>query len=131
MHAPPFFAVAAILSTTVARADPVHFTGTTTVDRTVIADALQQVKNVGLAKLKCGEMTSVESSILTATYSPKDTQNYAEPGKETYERWVVTFCGKTVPFLLGFWPASDGGTMFHVSYPFPADANSAASPASH
>jgi hypothetical protein len=36
-----------------------------------------------------------------------------------YERWIATFCGKQVAFLIALWPASIGGTMIRVGYPFP------------
>jgi hypothetical protein len=104
-------------------AETFRFTGTTTVDMTVAKDALRVVQQIGSAKLDCGVIQSVEVEVLPSTYAPSNTDNYAGSAKETYERWTVTLCGKTEPFLLGFWPASDGGVMFHVGYPFPPDAN--------
>jgi hypothetical protein len=113
----------ATLVSSVAYADTFRFTGATTVDMTVAKGALKNIQLIGLGTLGCGTIGAVEAEVLPPSYSPRNTDNYAGSAKETYERWTVTLCGKATPFLLGFWPASDGGMMFHVSYPFPPDAS--------
>lgn len=108
-----------------ATAETLRFSGTTTIDMAVARDALRQIQLIGLGKLNCGVIQEVEAEVLPASYKPAETENYAGSSKETYERWTVSLCGQRVPFLLGFWPAKQGGTMFHVRHPFPADANAA------
>ncbi len=105
-----------------AYAEQVHFTGNTTVDVTVIKDVLKQIQLVGLAELNCGVVDSVEAEVLPPSYVAPATDNSAAPSKEIYEKWTVTMCGKMSPFLVGFWPALEGGTMFRVRHPFPVDA---------
>lgn len=116
-------AAMAALMGDVAAAETFRFSGTTTVDMTTARDALKQIQLVGLGKLNCGVISEVEAEVLPANYKPAETENYAAGSKEIYERWTVSLCGQRVPFLLGFWPAKQGGTMFHVRHPFPADAN--------
>lgn len=105
---------------TPARADQVHFTGTTTVDAAVIHDALQNILRVAAVSEHCSMMTAVQSSLLPQGYRPPHGYEVAAAGAH-YERWNVTLCGRVVPFLLGFWTPPEGGTMFQVSYPYPAD----------
>jgi hypothetical protein len=119
--------VAVIIGATIvlaspARAETFHFKGRTTVDMTVAKDALRDVQQIGLAKLHCGVIEAVNAEVLPRSYRPARTENYAPNGRETYEKWNVILCGRTTPFLLGFWPAAEGGTMFHVRYPFPPRA---------
>jgi hypothetical protein len=108
-----------------ARADQVHFTGDTSADATVIRDALQNVLRVAAVSEHCSTMSAVQSSLLPQDYRPP--QGYdAAPATAHYERWDVTLCGRVVPFLLGFWTPAEGGTMFQIGYPYPADEASAA-----
>jgi hypothetical protein len=104
-----------------ARADQVHFTGRTTVDGIVIRDALQTVLRVAAASLHCNQLTAVEASVLPAGWAPADPASRVGPAQTRYERWDAALCGHSEPFLLGFWPASDGGTMFQVHFPYPPD----------
>jgi hypothetical protein len=118
-----FFAATLTMTSPPAHAEEVHFSGQTTVDMVVAKDVLQNIQQIGLAELGCGVIQDVQSEIMPASYAPAATDNYAGQAKETYERWKVTLCGKSTSFLLGFWPAPEGGTDFHVSYPFPRDAS--------
>ncbi len=110
----------------VTRAETFRFTGTTTVDMAVAKDALKQVQLVGLGKFDCGVIEGVEAEILPDNYRPDMNHEFVQGAKEVHERWIVSLCGRREPFLIGFWAAPQGGTMFHVAHPFPADANAKA-----
>ena len=99
-------------------ADQVHFTGTTRVDAVVIHDALQQVLTVAAATERCNQLTAVEARPLPPGYRPPHPSD-AIPSTALYEWWDTTLCGRTVPFVLGFWPAPEGGYMFAVIYLYP------------
>lgn len=105
-----------------ALADQVRFTGNTTADVTLIKDALHNILLYGNATDHCATLESVEAKILSPSYKPADAATRPEAGKGTYESWTATLCGKPIKFLITFWPASDGGTMFAVTVPYPADA---------
>lgn len=115
-----FTFVVAIGAPQPARADQVHFTGHTTVDELVIRDALQNILRVAVAREQCNQLSAVEARVLPADYRPADPAYRVAPDAR-YERWEVTLCGRVVPFLLGFWSAPEGGTMFQVGHPFPAE----------
>lgn len=104
-----------------AHADQVHFTGTTSVDQVVIRDTLQNILQIAAAR-GCNQLTAVEARMLPSEYHPADYRNHGERPGLRYERWDVTLCGGALPFLLGFWQAADGGTMFQIILPYPADA---------
>ena len=108
-----------------ASADQIRFTGETSVDAVVIRDALQNVLRVAAVSEHCNAMSAVESSLLPHDYRPPQAYD-AAPAGARYERWNVTLCGRVVPFLLGFWTPPEGGTMFQVGYPYPADDSAAA-----
>jgi hypothetical protein len=114
------------LAASPARADQVHFTGQTTVDQLVIRDTLQNIAQVAAAR-GCSRLTAVESTMLPADYHAPDAAERGDRPGLHYERWDVTLCGAVVPHLVGFWPAADGGTMFQIILPYPADAPRAAS----
>lgn len=103
-----------------ARADQVHFTGTTSVDAVVIRDALQNILRVAAAR-GCNQLSAVEASLLPSDYAPPDRNDYGERPGLRYERWNVTLCRSVIPFLLGFWTPPEGGTMFQIVLPLPAD----------
>jgi hypothetical protein len=105
-----------------ATADQVRFTGNTTADTTLIRDALQNILLVGQAQLKCTSLEAVEATILSPKYRPPEAYAQPDKRKSTYESWNATLCGRPTKFLITFWPADDGGTMFAVGYPYPRDA---------
>ena len=72
-------------------------------------------------RFHCSPVQLVESEILPPSYSPPAASRVQASSKAHYERWTATFCGMKVPFLISFWPASDGGTMFSVTHPFPSE----------
>lgn len=113
---------AVVFITTPASADQVHFTGETTADASLIKDTLQNIMRYAYAAQGCSAFGAVEASVLPASYKPKDSSTRPEKGKGTYESWTATLCGKPTKLLITFWPADDGGTMFAVGFPYPADA---------
>jgi hypothetical protein len=125
----PLLPITALLAVGVAapaRADQVHFTGSTTVDAVVIRDALQNILRIAAANEQCNVLSAVEASVLPAGYRPPPA--YAAAGAEArYERWDASLCGRVVPFLLSFWSPPEGGTMFQIGYPYPAEVPAAAS----
>jgi len=102
-----------------ASADQVRFTGRTTADRTLISDTIRNVLFVGKARLNCSELGLVEAEVLPKDYVPPKGPGQEGKAPTIYERWTATFCGQKVPLLIAFWPASDGGMMFRVEYPYP------------
>ena len=106
-----------------AHADQVAFTGNTTANVTLIKDALHNILLYADATAHCSSLESVEARVISPAYKPADAATRPEAGKGTYESWTVSLCGKPTRFLLTFWPASDGGTMFAVTVPYPADAS--------
>jgi|GEM_PF-6376969 len=50
---------------------------------------------------------------MTAGYVPKDPKYRVTQARVTYERWDANLCGRVTPFLIGFWPSPEGGTMFN------------------
>ena len=115
-------AIAALGLSQPARADEVRFTGNTTADVTLIKDALHNILLYGNAADQCSNLESVEAKILSPSYKPSDAATRPEAGKGRYESWTATLCGKPTKFLMTFWPANDGGTMFAITVPYPADA---------
>ncbi len=112
-----------------ARADQVRFTGVTSVDAVVIRDTLQQILTVAAAR-GCNQLSAVEARMLPEDYRPADSADRGERPGLRFERWEVTLCGAVVPHLLGFWHPPQGGTMFQIIIPYPADApNPAPAPA--
>jgi hypothetical protein len=95
-------------------ADQVRFTGNTTAELQLIQDVLRNVHLYSRARMKCDKLEKVVAEVL-----PRDFSKPGPPGPEkpptTYERWLVTLCGTDVPFLISFWPATEGGTMFNVT----------------
>jgi hypothetical protein len=111
----------AVAAAAPARADQVHFTGTTSVDNIVIRDALQNIALVAASR-GCTQITAVEARLLPADYRPTDADQHGDRPGLRYERWDVTLCGAVLPFLLAFWQPPEGGTMFQITLPYPADA---------
>ena len=106
-----------------AAADQVRFTGQTTADGTLIVDTLNTVARLGPARFNCPTVEAVQAQILPDPFTPLGKDNPEGSSPTTYERWDATFCGKVVPLLIAFWPASDGGMMFRVGLPFPVPAS--------
>jgi hypothetical protein len=108
-----------------ARAEQVRFTGATSVDEVVIRDTLENILRVAAAR-GCNRLDAVEASMLPAAYRPPGSGDDSERPGLRYERWNVTLCGIVLSHLLAFWQPPEGGTMFQITLPYPADAPGAA-----
>ena len=94
--------------------EQVRFTGNTSADANLIHDAFQNVALYIRESLKCPNIELVESEVLPEGAIKRDPTQPEGTGPATFERWTVTFCGKKRPFLIVFWPAKEGGTMYRV-----------------
>ena len=103
-------------------AEQLRFTGHTTASVVLIKDTLRHIQLVGQGQKNCGRISSVEASVLPDDYLPSDTAYRVGVGRVIYERWSADLCGEAVRFLISFWPSADGGALFAVGYPYPADA---------
>jgi hypothetical protein len=112
---------AVLLVALTAHADQFRFTGNTTAGNTLIVDALRQVVTIGEAKFNCPTPDKAEAEILPEGFVPPRGPHAEGNAPTVYERWNVTFCGSTRSFLIAFWPATDGGVVFRVQYPFPGE----------
>ncbi len=119
-------AIALVSSITIcatpAMAEQLRFTGRTTANVVLIKDALRHIQLIGQGQRECGIISAVEASVLPESYSPSEAAYRVGDGPVIYESWSTTMCGDVVKFLISFWPAPDGGTLFAVGYPYPADA---------
>lgn len=103
-----------------AAAEQVRFTGNTTADATLIRDALQNILRHAYGTQGCASLTAVEAAVLPG-YVPADDRYRVQQSDVRYERWDAVLCERPVSYLVGFWPSPEGGTMFQVSHPLPAD----------
>lgn len=115
-------AALAVVMADAAQAETFRFTGTTTADTVVVRDALQHVQLMGEGITNCRVIGGVEADLMPRGFKPAGLTPNIDGAPEVYERWIVSLCGKRLPLLLTFWPARQGGTMFRVTHPFPADA---------
>jgi hypothetical protein len=116
------FAVAAavtLTSPTVPESQQLRITGRTTADATLIHDAVQEVTRFSSLALKCDKLTGIEASVMPQGWQPADSNFRIGPPGTIYERWDAAGCGRVIPFLIGFWKAAEGGSMFQVAHPFP------------
>lgn len=118
------FAIAATLTfcATPAMAEQLRFTGQTTANLDLIKDTLRQIQLIGQARNDCGVISAVEAAVHPEDFLPNEAYRVGE-GQVTYETWSTTMCDSKVKFLISFWAAPEGGTMFAVGYPYPADAS--------
>lgn len=104
-----------------AMAEQLRFTGQTTANVMLIKETLRNIQLVGQGQRNCGVISAVDARVLPESYLPTGAYRVGK-GKVVYETWSTTMCGDVVKFLISFWPAPDGGTLFAVGYPYPADA---------
>lgn len=102
-----------VLTTAVAQ-EQVRFTGSTTADEKLINDAFQRIAHYVLESLKCQNIELIEADVLPDDAVKRDASQPEGTGPATYEQWTVTYCGKKQPFLVVFWDAKEGGTMFRI-----------------
>jgi hypothetical protein len=69
--------------------------------------------------LKCGERGAVTASLMPKGWVPADPNFRLGPKGARYERWDISLCGRSVPFLVVFWKKK-GRPDFQVAHPFPA-----------
>ena len=94
--------------------DQVRFTGSTTADEKLINDVFQSIAHYVLERLKCQNIELIEADVLPDGAVKRDASLPEGTGPATYEQWTVTYCGKKLPFLVVFWDAKEGGTMYRV-----------------
>ncbi|GAB3361456.1 hypothetical protein GCM10027430_35410 [Lysobacter tyrosinilyticus] len=114
-----FILATALAASLPASADQVRFTGKTTADQTLLVDTLNTVARLGPARFNCPTVEAIQVQVLPESFTPPGKNNPEGSNPTTYERWDATFCGKVVPLLIAFWPATEGGMMFRVGLPFP------------
>lgn len=105
-----------------ANAEQLSFTGRTTADIILIKDALRHIQLIGQGERNCGTISAVEATVLPESYSPRKPFPPVAANRVIYESWSANLCGDVVKFLISFWSSDDGGTMFAVTHPYPADA---------
>jgi hypothetical protein len=99
----------------------IQFSGKTTAGPALVNNVIANIMSISTKRLKCGSITQVTQEIMPARYKPGG-ETFDESATMTFEKWIPTLCGKEIAFLVGFWPVADGGTMFRVVLPFPAQA---------
>lgn len=102
--------------------DQVRFTGNTTADEELVHDAFQNIALYVRESLKCPSIELVEAEVLPSGSVKRDTSQAEGSAPATYEQWTVSFCGKKQPFLVVFWSAKEGGTMYRVQLRPAADS---------
>jgi hypothetical protein len=112
---PALLLIAFTLTTTGAAAqEQVRFRGTTSADEQLRHDAFQNIVLYVRNSLKCDTIEEVAAEVLPDGAIKRDAAEPEGTGPATYELWTVTFCGKKRPFLVVFWEAKDGGTMYRI-----------------
>jgi len=94
--------------------EQVRFTGNTSASPQLIHDAMQPIALYIRESLGCSRLEHIEAEILPADAIKRDASAPEGHADATYERWVVTSCGQAHPFVVVFWTAPEGGTMFRV-----------------
>jgi hypothetical protein len=102
-----------VLTTAIAQ-EQVRFTGNSSADEKLIHDAFQNIVLYVKESLKCSSIQSVEAKVLPDGAVKRDATQPEGTNPAIYEQWTVSFCGKKQPFLVVFWDAKEGGTMYRV-----------------
>ena len=111
-----FLLIAAVLATMVsANAEQVLFTGHTRANDTLIHDIMKYVALIGKARSQCDSPNAVETEICRTTSRPQLTSR--QQAGQMFDTSVgrSLSCGRVEPFIIGYWPAPDGGMRFLVS----------------
>jgi hypothetical protein len=109
--------VAAALSTATADSEePLRFTGQTTASPPLLQQALQPIASFVRDSLKCPRISQVDAEVLPTGAIKRDASKPEGTAPATYERWTVSYCEKTRPFLVVFWTNEQGGSMFRVQF---------------
>lgn len=102
------------LATSVMAQEQVRFTGTTTAGQQLIHDAFQNIAIYIRGNLKCNTIEQVVAEVLPDGTVKRDASQPEGTELATYERWTVSYCGKKRSFVVVFWDAKDGGSMYRV-----------------
>src|SRR5689334_2827885 len=94
--------------------EQIHFTGQTTADALLIHDALGSIAGYLKENANCPSVGDVQSEILPEDSVKRDPKQPEGTSPATYELWTSTSCGKQQAFLVVFWAAKEGGTMFRI-----------------
>jgi hypothetical protein len=112
-----FISSLAIASVLAWSQEQVKFTGITSASPQLIHDAMQPIALYIRESLGCRRLEQIEAEILPEDAIKRDASAPEGTADATYERWIVTSCGKAHPFVVVFWTAAEGGTMFSVKLP--------------
>ena len=104
----------ALLAASAIAQEQVRFTGNTTASETLIHDAFQHIASYVRESLKCQAIEQVTAEVLPDGAVKRDAAQPEGLGPATFENWTVNFCGKKQPFLIVFWDAKEGGTMYRI-----------------
>ena len=109
------FAAALMLATVpAAQAYELRFTGPSRTTPALKRDVLNAITGYSKYTYKCSFIFSVESAQLPPSYVPRTPLYQIAAPQHSYERWLINLCGKKRSFLLGLWPAPQGGANFKV-----------------
>jgi hypothetical protein len=96
-------------------APPLLISGDTKAGDILKTDAAKQVSMWARFETKCDRIESIKTQVVAV--NPVGTGNTV--GSRKYgsvdERWTVTLCDKSIPFLVTFTPDGQGGTFYRVS----------------
>jgi len=112
----------AALAASVMAQEQVRFTGTTTAGQQLIHDAFQNIAIYIRGSLKCNTIEEVVAEVLPDGTVKRDASQPEGIEPATYERWTVSYCGKKRSFVVVFWDAKEGGTMYRVQLDPGADS---------
>jgi len=94
--------------------EQVRFTGHSSADTQLITDAFQNIAQYIHESLECPTIEGVEAEVLPEGSIKRDPSEPEGDAPAVYEQWTVSFCGKKQPFLVVFWEAKEGGTMYRA-----------------
>ena len=94
--------------------EQVRFTGQTSADEQLIHDAFQDIARYIRESLSCPSIEQVVAEVLPEGAVKHDPTQAEGTSAATYEQWTVSYCGRSRPFLVVFWAAKDGGTMYRI-----------------
>ena len=122
LHCIRVLLLVALTTTSAIAQEQVRFTGTTSADEQLIHDAFQNIALYVRDSLKCDRIEQVAAEVLPDGTVKRDAAQPEGTGPATYEMWTVSFCGKKQPFLVVFWEAKEGGTMYRIQLRPEADS---------
>ena len=97
-----------------AHATDVRFAGESRATPKLKTDVLTLITGYSGHEYKCTAVSSIESTLMPASYKPRTPLYQIAAPNHHYERWVATLCGTKRSFLIGMWPVPQGGTDVKV-----------------